>query len=449
MKAYLFFIVTKLFRANEVMNFFTAKVPWNLRKVRNLIYVIFDNIFAALKSQLNFNHLKSQLSYFYVKKIFTFDSLHAYLRGNVEVYEFFYLYEIFYVNELSPLFDKVHKFYRNTKVREHYPEREYIAEIQECIVLGGTRAIISNDGKFLHDENSTFNDHFDADIKDDLLKYKKNLFYINVRSRGFLRKVDNGINLMNKYNVNYFHFVTETVPKIILINEKFRDKKIPFIFENDLHKNIREIITNLNIYNRPIIYLERHELYFFKKLIVCSDLALIVDNYFGGNSKNKTYINKLFLKKFVMLFKTKYSYSNESKHKYFVSRMGSYRNILNIKQVNNLLQQNRFEIINPLDLNISQQISVFSKASLIITSSGAHITNIIWMNKGANVIILISNHPAHQQKMWMQLADVSGVNIHFIIGKTRKITDFFNKYGVHADYEVDPKLILAKLKEIS
>ena len=449
MKAYLLFIAVKLFKPNELFMFFTAKLPWNLRKARNAIYVIFHNVFEVLKTQLNFKHIKSQLSVTYVNKFFTFDSLHAYLRGNVEVFEFFYLYENLYVNKLSPLFDKVHKFYRNVKVRDHYPEREYIAEIQECIVLGGTRVIVSKDGKFLHDENSTFIDHFDAEIKDDLIKYKKNLFYIKVRSRGFLTKVDNGINLMNRYNVNYFHFVTETVPKIILINENFRDKKIPFIFENDLHKNIREIITNLNIYNRPIIYLERHELYFFKKLIVCSDLSLIVDNYYGGNSKNKTYINKLFLKKFVELFRTKYSYSNESKHKYFVSRNGSYRNILNIKQVTNLLEQNRFEIINPLDLNISQQISVFSKSSLIITSSGAHITNIIWMNKGANVIILISNHPAHQQKMWMQLADVSGVNIHFIIGKTRKVSAFFNKYGVHADYEVDPKLILAKLKEIS
>ena len=61
---------------------------------------------------------------------------------------------------------------------------------------------------------------------------------------------------MHEYNANYFHFIVETIPRILMIEESNIPLDIPFIFEADLHPNI---ITLINILN--IIFQIRKELY--------------------------------------------------------------------------------------------------------------------------------------------------------------------------------------------
>ena len=430
MKPYLFFILVKIFLINKLLVKFLKKITQlSLRLPQSIVNIVHKLIIF-------------RRSKYKKKEYFSYKSL----INDIE--NFFAPTNSFFVAHLSNVIENLDKFYYKRKVRDIYPYYEYLGEINDCIAIGNSRLIISNQSHILHDENFHFKNEFDADFKDNLKKYNKTLHLIEFESRGFLRNQEHGINLMNKYNVNYFHFIVETVPKIIFINEKFKDKTVPFIFEAGLHQNIIEIIHKLNIHNHPLVFLEPGELCFFKKLILCSDFSTVVDNYYGGNSKEKSFINTVYLKKFVSFFRNIYSIKHELKNKNYLKRVGHYRNVLNNNKIIDFCVENSITVINAGNLNISDQIKHASNSSLIISSSGAQLVNMIWAPKGANIVILTSEHPAHQLNMWGQLASVSDVDIHFVKGKNPNLTEYFSKYGLHANYIVEIDSIKNKLNEL-
>lgn len=342
-----------------------------------------------------------------------------------------------YINDLFLFIDRAEKFYIKRKVRENFPQYKYIGEISNVLICSASRLIIDSNGKFLHDENYHFKNKFDCDLKDGLKKYGKK-FSIDVKSIGKLDSIPSGINLMNKYNTNYFHFLTETVPKIIFINEENIPKNIPFIIEKNLHKNIVEILNKLNVKKRKIIFLSPGQFYKVKKLINISDMSVIVDSYFGSLNMNSTFINISYIKKFRENAKKFFLKKNDSFEKIYIARPKSYRNLVNQDEIKVLLEREYdFEIIDPSKLNNVQQVSLFSKSSLIISPTGAHLANIIWMNKKSTVVVLISNHPAHQIEMWKNLAKVSGAEILFLRGRFQSWHDYSQKYALHSSFQID------------
>ena len=66
----------------------------------------------------------------------------------------------------------------------------------------------------------------------------------------------------------------------------------------------------------------------------------------------------------------------------------------------------------------------------------------IWMNKKSTLVILISNHPAHQINMWKQLAKISDVKIFLIKGRLHSKLDYFNKYSLHSSYVINKEKIV-------
>ena len=78
-------------------------------------------------------------------------------------------------------------------------------------------------------------------------------------------------------------------------------------------------------------------------------------------------------------------------------------------------------------------------ASHFIFESGAALSNMIFMNKGSRVIVLISNHFANQKKIWIEIAKRMEVDLVFIEGKVT-LKAYLNKHGVHYPYKIDEEI---------
>lgn len=319
----------------------------------------------------------------------------------------------------------------------HYPKSNYIAKLKNVLMLAGSRYVIANNNEILHDEEFYFRNSSDADVKYKNAQRIENSqlkLVLKIRQAAW---IESGINLMHEYNNNYFHFVVETLPRMLLCEELFIPSHIPFIFEHNLHPNIINLISLINTLKRPIIYLAPDTIYSIKEMYFVSDMSSIIDSYLNGKEKTQSVLSNKYISKVnnrcVEQFpelKNKLPF-----RKIYVKRVGDYRNLLNQDKIEESLSQLGFEIIDTSILSIEAQIKIFNEASIVVTPTGAQVTNIVWCQNNVNVIILFSDHPSHQHYLWEILGKINNLQVHIHIGLSA--SDNNTLYGVHNDYTID------------
>jgi capsular polysaccharide biosynthesis protein len=159
----------------------------------------------------------------------------------------------------------------------------------------------------------------------------------------------------------YYHFVTEELPRLVLLQKSKIDFQVitvrnqPNYVSEYLQKLnvVFELVEAQNIQIASYLYIDDHELIDFHKIQELKD-ALLVDN-----SDNNLEI--------------------------FVSRKGSSR--YNPTLENKI--RNRFPEMLEVALDgmpIDKQLSIFSKARMIVACHGSNLTNMIWAKPGSIVV---------------------------------------------------------------
>ena len=79
-------------------------------------------------------------------------------------------------------------------------------------------------------------------------------------------------------------------------------------------------------------------------------------------------------------------FAQEEKTKLYITRQNSsYRKILNESDIIELFKKNNFQIINPTNYEIQEQINLFSKADIVVSPTGSNLANIIFCRKGTKI----------------------------------------------------------------
>lgn len=92
---------------------------------------------------------------------------------------------------------------------------------------------------------------------------------------------------------------------------------------------------------------------------------------------------------------------------------------------------------------LEEQIRVFNKATTIIAPHGAGLTNMLWMNRGTNVIEIRHEGDAHNNCYWA-MADALGLNYFYLLGKLRLRMPRRLSPHIRRDLKVDP----SKVKDV-
>lgn len=325
-----------------------------------------------------------------------------------------------------------------------FPGCPYVAILHDVIVLAGTRFVLANNDTILHDEEFAF-----QVAKDAAVKYNKAW-----RGLGGMLKlkfsmqqaswVDAGINLMHEYSNNYFHFITETIPRILLIEELDIPLDIPYLFEDSLHVNMRQLITLLNHKKRPVIYLQNDRVYSVASMYLPSDMSSVIDAYNCGTESRETVLETHYIRAGINRCLADLSIVDaRQSRKIYASRSSGYRKLLNEADLEARLAGLGFEILKTEGLNIETQARIFRDASIVIGPTGANLTNIVWCNPGTKVVVLASDHPSHQLYFWELLGKVSSCDVTIVQGPRAYNRD--DKYSVHDDYYIDVDAVIASI----
>lgn len=419
----------------KILIFYTHLLIQKIKSIYSLLF----RTYIFINKCIQFLRIRLNLPYLYTK----LGVLNSYYGNNTKVFKSvneMFRYFMYQVDTKEKLFG-FEGVYGN--IKKNFKNFFYVYE--NAFVFGGTKAVYYQN-KFIHD------DYFN------LIKYKSsehtkypfvkigNNYLVKYKSPGILRRFDSGIYLNNEYNENYFHFIFETLPKLIAIRNSNVDNEIPIMLQSNLHENIKSIV-NLVSNQRKVIYLNKGSFYNFKVLYTLPEYSLIVDDYYAAKNVPLK-LNFDFIDPFIDIVTKKYINEKHSKikrkfpKKIFFSRADSIRSsrfLMNKKNLQDISKINNFKIVSLNSLTIEEQFLLCKNANHFIFESGAALSNMIFMNKGSKVIVLINNHFANQKRIWIEIARRMEVDLVFIEGKIR-LTSYLNKYGVHAPYKIDEEI---------
>jgi hypothetical protein len=245
--------------------------------------------------------------------------------------------------------------------------------------------------------------------------------YIFIFRRKRIIYLDEAISIRYAWQ-NYYHFLIDTLPQILLINDAGIDSKIPIIvphFFNEI-KYVQQFMQLSDLINRPIIVQKKKEYIKVKQLYVAKDV-------FCTNSLTRISGDFSYL-------------TNASKPLKIASlRNKKYgRTIQNFEEKKKVLVTAGFKIIEPGDYSFKDQVKIFSNAKILIGVHGAALTNIIFTkNKSLKLLEILPGNglsPEHYRNICRQF-DHSYLSIEGI------------KTYPNGNFYVDPNILKVKMSE--
>lgn len=273
-------------------------------------------------------------------------------------------------------------------------------EVSKAQVMGKSDLLFLED-QCLHHDLYRFEQDFLFEEMDEIVS-------INAKSNKLVRfkgqqvdSIPSGISLVGSATANYVHWLTETLPKLALIDGIDAYRNMPYIIDAGLHPNILESMRYLNSRERNVIQLGRGEMLAVEKLVAISPVAYVPFDFKPGIQPNNLDINPDFalyspdgLQRVRQLMVARVGESDSTlKRRLYLRRTGKSRAMYNSMEVEALLQELGFDIVEPESLSFSEQVKLFSSAEIIVGQGGAALGNMIFSPSGCHVIVLTTWSP--------------------------------------------------------
>ncbi len=261
---------------------------------------------------------------------------------------------------------------------------------------------------------------------------KKTILYFdyifkNIYKKIFTKKIyfkNHCFFIHNRNSKGYFHWITDTLPKVIYIKKNYKNYLI--VLPNEL--KIDFIISSLNKLKVNFFFLKKNNNYFFKKLTYIGNL------YPSGNPRKKI-INSL---------KKRIDLKIKNSKRIYVSRNKSERRkITNERDLIYLLKKYNFKTVYAEKIPFDKQVKIFASAKYVIGLHGAGLTNLIWMKK-KSYLFEIKPEKDLYLNCYFNLANLLDLKYYYIICKKKNI---FTS-SKNSDYEINLNQLKKKLDKI-
>lgn len=189
---------------------------------------------------------------------------------------------------------------------------------------------------------------------------------------------------------NFYHWMVDLLPRLLLIKESnLKDLSDRLIILHDLQKPYeKDTLELLNIPANQIVRIGNFE------IIKAEDL--VIADYFSSE-KHFPLWKKILLKEFKIQILSRNSSWRKSDKIYLYRGKQKRRQLIGEHSLVMILEKEGFEIINPQNLSLIEQIIYLSQAKIVIAAHGAALTNIMFCEPDTHIIELRStiNSPEH------------------------------------------------------
>lgn len=235
-------------------------------------------------------------------------------------------------------------------------------------------------------------------------------------------------------STSWYHFLIEILPRFLNYKAVNYNEYV-VVFRGEIPDSIREILEMIGFNKIHTMYdgdqinvktlITVQDFRFIKSdslslrksdLVLVRDFLLASPSNFGGP-------NLIYLVRSKSLFRPMYQ------RKYFLKKLAKIG----------------FKIVDPEELSLTEQINLFHNAKILVSESGAALTNILLLSKSCKVVEI---HPIpNKAGLWGELAVLFGIDLAVVYGKPMKIRNFLSGIGAYRINQRRTILMLQKMKQ--
>lgn len=261
------------------------------------------------------------------------------------------------------------------------------------------------------------------------------------------RRTGRAISLLGQCTGNYAHWLTETLPKLVIADTLKEFDGLPLLIDEWIHPNFRASLELLGSSKRSMI-----EVGLWEAVTLPGVVEITPPSYIPFESRS--YVSQQTVPKpdpqifayskiaLGMLRDSAHaaasSYKTKSRRKLYLSRpsksVGNSRFVVNLAEVERLIYAHGFEAIDPAELSFTEQIAVFRDANCIISPVGAALTSAIFTPAGCKIIALAPYYENASYYFFSNLMGALGHGLRYVLGPQVKTT---GGHIAHQNYSID------------
>ncbi len=268
-----------------------------------------------------------------------------------------------------------------------------------------------------------------------------------------LIKIDKAILISGRSTANYYHWLTEYLPKMMVFKhfpEKLKnatiiiDRNMPKQHLSALHMVMKFVGAKNEIYMRKV-----HEEISVKKFFLPTNPTVISEGFdkpwwvaSGVSPEHLLFIRKAILSRMQL------SEKPSGNRKIIISRPGqAARSIVNLPEIEELLVSHGYERAYPERLSFEEQVKLFNSAEVIFAPGGAALANLLFCGEGAKVFAMVSERNADYAGH-KNVAMTAKLNYVHITGQNIKPRSAFpsEEYFVHSSFSIPIEKIKTALR---
>jgi hypothetical protein len=357
-----------------------------------------------------------------------------------------------------------------------------LLEFSKVSVMGGTNIVFTKSEALYPDMIDPKRDMFSLEISGEASTSEdtKNLWVVN---HGPTLIVDSAISLLGECNGNYAHWLLETLPKLVLVDELEDYRGMPILVDGWIHPTFFDTLALLNKHARQIIRVEKWQYVNVERLVYITppsytapenreyhtagvrpspspaaypmsdtalsrmrELAVFKSKKFSSGRPNSVPAN-IFRADYsdgVLLavhkppvFSEPYIY-HELGERIYLKRTavssGNPRQLVGVERVESILADYGFLSIDPATLTFSQQVLLLQNAKCVVAPLGAALANTIFAPPGLKVIGLSPFYAGADYHYFSNMMGVLGHELRYVLGPQ---IDQPGVHWLHRSYMVD------------
>ncbi|WP_421548527.1 glycosyltransferase family 61 protein [Pseudomonas sp. QD4] len=329
-------------------------------------------------------------------------------------------------------------------------------KLQNVTLMGGTNYILAQ-GFVIHPDQ--------YDPNRDICPAELNgIARVNPREHSIFivfegkRVVEKAISLLGCCTGNYAHWLTETLPKVLIVDGIADFDDYPLLIDSWIHPNFIDSINLICKIRRPLIRVNRWEAVHVGSLVEVSPTAYVPPEYrsFIETKQLRDPDPSDFPFSAVAL-----NLLRDTAHramdieptagdvKLFLFRpresCGNTRLVKNIVEIEQIVRSYGYIFLDPAKLSFNEQAAVFSTASHVVSPLGAAMANLIFTPPGCKVLGLSPYYDNANYYYFSNFMGALGHELNYVLGhQTSEIGHPFNR-----EYAIDLDALKFALESIS
>ncbi|WP_304774627.1 glycosyltransferase 61 family protein [Cypionkella sp.] len=222
-----------------------------------------------------------------------------------------------------------------------------------------------------------------------------------------------GIFCGGTYSRNYYHFLIEVLPRVLLAAD-LAPKGTPILADDGMPAQHYQALRLL-LPHHPVQQLARMRSYRVGRLYAATMPNIVQDAFLADKvAADAVRYHPQALRRLASLGAA--LAEPQGNERLLLWRESGVRRLLNANDLLSALQDRDFVAPNCAQLSFADQVRLMAQAEAIVGQSGAHLANMLFARPGTRVFPLYSNAPGTNYSIWSGIGAVLGQTVTNVVG---------------------------------